>query len=81
MSHLKKEILKVKEYINDLEEDYYKGQKVAYEVVLDIIDDSEIIIKRDIYKWLKSRFTKDAPIEYVINEFKKEFLYGKRDSD
>lgn len=38
----------------------------------------EILTYNNILNWLKTRFTKNAPIEYVISEFKKEFAEEKK---
>lgn len=34
----------------------------------------ELILKREIYNWLSTRFTEDAPLNYIIREYRKKFL-------
>lgn len=34
----------------------------------------ELILKREVFNWLSTRFTEDAPLNYVIREYRKKFL-------
>lgn len=34
----------------------------------------ELILKREIFNWLSTRFTEDAPLHYIIREYQKKFL-------
>lgn len=35
---------------------------------------NEVILKREILDWLKTSFTEDAPLHYIIREYQKKFL-------
>lgn len=37
----------------------------------------ELILKREIFNWLSTRFTEDAPLNYIIREYRKKFLNEK----
>jgi hypothetical protein len=40
----------------------------------------ELILKREIYNWLSTRFTEEAPLHYIIREYRKKFL-NERDTN
>lgn len=73
-----------KPYIYGRQRDFYTEEEVLeiynneYPIVDGVISlSNDIVLKREIYIWLNSTFTDNAPASYIISEYKKKFLYGK----
>ena len=56
------------EYVNG----FAKLEYPELEGTLKLTD--ELILKRQIFNWLSTRFTEEAPLHYIIREYRKKFL-------